>query len=278
MFSVKCACRRNPDRPSRAYQSIIRYIWKSYDMLERSDIPMGWLTNQAEPHLQYTKAVVPPKYERREEWDICDLRITPDKILKKLINDGGIVSFNDLLENPQGVAMPDYKENHFIGKKVLTEDGKVDFGPSALLDDLHRLMPGVIVVPHGWGQKTKAQRKTFAMKGENINDIIPSGANHMDRVSGQAIMLAHKIDSSHYGAKMTSKIRPVRKIYKLDKKLIRKFKPRITAKINPAIAKLNAPLLSFETDPLLRKNQKYIQKIVPNVGKITILYNNEANL
>jgi len=39
-------------------------------MLERSDIPMGWLTNQAEPHLQYTKAVVPPKYERREEWDI----------------------------------------------------------------------------------------------------------------------------------------------------------------------------------------------------------------
>jgi len=282
------------------------YLLPATDMLERSDIPMGWLTNQADPHLQYTKAVVPAKHERREEWEIfqqlavacgapafangaCnnlahinhwlskipfgDMRITPDKILKKLINEGGILAFNDLLENPQGVAMPEYKENNFIGKRVLTDDGKVDFGPQTLRDDLHRLdkearrllsedgllligkrdrrthnswmhnvpdinhpdtnhvimhpddarnrnigegdqvslsgakggqislpvlisdevMPGVIVVPHGWGQKTKAQRKAYAMNGENINDIIPGGSDHMDMVSGQAIMLSHKI-------------------------------------------------------------------------------------
>ena len=282
------------------------YILPATDMLERTDFPMGWLTNQAEPHVQYTHAVVPPKFERREEWEIfqdlavacgaparkngaCnnlahlnhwlgkipfgDVRITPDKILKKLINDGSVISFDDLLANPQGVALPDYKENSFIGKRVLTDDGKVDFAPSTLISDLDRLdveaermrntdgllligkrdrrthnswmhnipyikqpktnhviihpadararnigegdevslkgaqggeinlpvlisdeiMPGVIAVPHGWGQKSKRQRKAYGLAGANINDVIPGGSTHMDKVSGQAIMLAHSV-------------------------------------------------------------------------------------
>ena len=43
---------------------------------------------------------------------------------------------------------------------------------------------------------------------------------------------------------------------------------------NPTIPTLNAALLTHDTDPLSRKNQKYIQSIHPSVGMEKIEYKN----
>lgn len=55
------------------------------------------------------------------------------------------------------------------------------------------IMPGVLAVPHGWGHKQSGQQKAAALKGGNINELLPNAGQHMDPVSGQAIMLGHAI-------------------------------------------------------------------------------------
>lgn len=40
----------------------------------------------------------------------------------------------------------------------------------------------------------------LGLAGVNINDVIPGGAAHMDPVSGQAVMLAHKVEVAPVGA------------------------------------------------------------------------------
>ncbi|MEM9189876.1 MAG: molybdopterin dinucleotide binding domain-containing protein, partial [Myxococcota bacterium] len=50
---------------------------------------------------------------------------------------------------------------------------------------------GVVAVPHGWGHQDAQLSHAAALKGGNINAVIPGGA--MEPVSGQAIMLAHRV-------------------------------------------------------------------------------------
>ena len=52
------------------------------------------------------------------------------------------------------------------------------------------IMPGVIAVPHGWGHDGSGVERAAALKGANVNRVIPGGAAHVEPVSGQAIMVA----------------------------------------------------------------------------------------
>ena len=61
--------------------------------------------------------------------------------------------------------------------------------PVAITNDI---MPGVIAVPHGWGQQQSGAGQN-GPKGENINWIIPGGYEYMEPPSGQAIMLGHRV-------------------------------------------------------------------------------------
>ena len=54
--------------------------------------------------------------------------------------------------------------------------------------------PGVVVVPHGWGHAGSGATRAAALAGANVNEAIPGGADHLEPVSGQAIMLAHEVD------------------------------------------------------------------------------------
>lgn len=55
------------------------------------------------------------------------------------------------------------------------------------------VMPGVLVVPHGWGHTQAGAGKAQQLPGANINEVLPNAADHLEPVSGQAIMLGHRL-------------------------------------------------------------------------------------
>lgn len=55
------------------------------------------------------------------------------------------------------------------------------------------VVTGVIVVPHGWGHETRRLTRAHRLKGGNVNRIMAGGVQHMEPVSGQAIMTAHPV-------------------------------------------------------------------------------------
>lgn len=155
------------------------YLLPAADMLERSDYPVSWANLQPTPHVQWTPAVVPPRAERRVEWEIWqDLavacgaprlgatvlhlparwnrllgslpaplgerwgeraRLTPDRLLALLLRWGRRTTMGELRAHPEGVALPPTEPGSFLGRRVPTPDGLVDLAPRELLLDLPRL-------------------------------------------------------------------------------------------------------------------------------------------
>lgn len=153
------------------------YILPATDMLERSDYPASHMVLQETPYAQYTPAIVPPKYERRPEWQIysdlaiacgakslgksvCNVlphlnrliskvpllgrqigsrAIQPDHLLSLLLLWGSKVSLATLKECPEGVLLDQTRPGSFLGKRVPTKDGKIQLWPEKLVEDLPRL-------------------------------------------------------------------------------------------------------------------------------------------
>ena len=144
------------------------YVLPATDMLERSDFPLSHIPLQSEPYAQYTKAVVKPQFERREEWAIfSDLlleigapmlsdkpllllaranallqrlpgsfRLTPDHILKLLLLLGKKVSLKKLLAHPEGITLADNAPGTFLGKRLKQP---INLALESVADDLSRL-------------------------------------------------------------------------------------------------------------------------------------------
>ena len=53
--------------------------------------------------------------------------------------------------------------------------------------------PGVVCVPHGWGHAGTGLTRAAGLSGANINPLLPGGVEHMEPVSGQSIMTAHRV-------------------------------------------------------------------------------------
>ena len=56
---------------------------------------------------------------------------------------------------------------------------------------------GVVAVPHGWGHEGSGLAFAATLGGGNVNRVIPGGV--MEPVSGQAIMLAHRVELAPVG-------------------------------------------------------------------------------
>ncbi len=281
------------------------YVLPATDMLERSDFPLSHLNFQAEPHAQYTKALLAPKFERKPEWWIFTQLaqaagaslfgptpmnglarlsklldrlpwargLEPDDLLAVMLKLGGKTTLAELKRHPQGIALPPLEPGNFLGKRVPSSDGKVNLAPDTVIADLERLqaatplliantaglriigrrerrshnswmhnnrrikhdggihalmhpqdakprkiadgdlieigeqptltvpvklsvdiMPGVLCVPHGWGHGDSGLGKARDLAGGNINEVLPDVAKHLEPVSGQAIMLGHRVE------------------------------------------------------------------------------------
>ena len=75
------------------------------------------------------------------------------------------------------------------GEAVIGDDRQLTL-PVKLTKDV---MPGVIVVPHGWGHAGNGGNKARKLPGGNINDVLPDARNHLEPVSGQAIIHGHRV-------------------------------------------------------------------------------------
>jgi len=189
------------------------YVLPATDMLERSDFPVSHMVLQETPHAQYTPAMVPPKFERRPEWEIfsdlaiacgakpfaqsacnflphlnrtlskipgvSDRAVKPDHLLSLLLRWGGKVSLKELKANPNGVLLGSTLPNSFLGKRVPTEDGMVQLWPTKLIKDLPRLdtMAETFLAPtdklHLIGQRDRRSHNSWMHNNPHIKQ--PNG-------------------------------------------------------------------------------------------------------
>lgn len=94
---------------------------------------------------------------------------------------------NVALMHPQDAEARGIDEGDSV--EIASAQGSVVIPVELTLD----VMPGVVAVPHGWGDRTPELRQAHRLGGANINRVIPGGSAHLDPVSGQAIMVAHTV-------------------------------------------------------------------------------------
>ena len=73
--------------------------------------------------------------------------------------------------------------------EVASSQGSIELEVQLTTD----VMPGVVVVPHGWGSRTDMLSRASALGGADINRVIPGGSAHVEPVSGQVIMVGHAV-------------------------------------------------------------------------------------
>ena len=144
------------------------YVLPATDMLERSDFPLSHLPLQSEPYAQYSTAVMRPKFERREEWEIFgdlllaigapivskkpllilsrvnallkrlpgNVMLTPDHLLNLLLAMGGKVSLKKLRAKPEGIKLPPHQPGSFLTNRLKRA---INLAPLRVMNDLPRL-------------------------------------------------------------------------------------------------------------------------------------------
>lgn len=282
------------------------YRLPTTDMFERDDYPLAHAALQETPFAQFTDPIVPPMHERREEWRIfsglaeaCGVALSsrtllnwfpaasrwtgrlslglfqlhPKHLLDAMLRMGGQVSLAKLRRNPHGLLLKPHEGGSFLGKRVMTQDGKVNLAPESVVGDFARMelqaarlgdasvmrvigrrerkshnswmhnnpgikqpggnaalihpadaaargiaegddvevsgngrsirlpakvtdavMAGVVAVPHGWGHDASGVAHARGLGGANLNEVMPGGADHIEPVSGQAIMTGHPVE------------------------------------------------------------------------------------
>jgi anaerobic selenocysteine-containing dehydrogenase len=149
------------------------YVLPCSSPLERPDLPFLfplWLGMQSQPYLQGTRAVVPPPGEARDEASIylelcraCGvdlfgsklaqrslealsrvhgwlrrdgdrrLRVPQELLLDLMLRASGEGGFERLLRHRHGRSREGTTGHDFLGRRVLTSDGKIDLAPAPLL-------------------------------------------------------------------------------------------------------------------------------------------------
>ena len=151
---------------------LAHYVLPTTTPLERPDLPFIFplmLGMQAKPYLQATRALAKPPGEVRGEatiyLDLCRASgvslfgsriaqaalsamkalharrrrdpqpsLPEEALLSLLLRATGQKSFEALLASPHGELRPPHRAGDFLGSRVVTDDGKVDLAPRALMD------------------------------------------------------------------------------------------------------------------------------------------------
>ena len=153
--------------------TIGHYMLPCTSPLERPDLPFIFplmLGLQAKPYLQATEALVVPDGEQRDEgtiyFDLAEaagipilgskiahglLKLSRKKrthgqpaiaqrfLLNAILRITRQKGFKGLLKKPHGILRPDHEPGSFLGKRVYTDNGKVNLAPNRLMEAAHNL-------------------------------------------------------------------------------------------------------------------------------------------
>ncbi|MFW6050099.1 MAG: molybdopterin-containing oxidoreductase family protein [Myxococcota bacterium] len=145
--------------------NLAHFVLPAASFLERPDLPLASNGFAVTPYVQLTEPVVPPDGDQREEWWIfaqlaracgvpafgsraasgmlaLGLRLGLDgrTLLRMMVAASRQVRWRDLRASPHGVLLDPNRGGDFLGKRVLTKDGKVDLAP----EDLVREGPAIL--------------------------------------------------------------------------------------------------------------------------------------
>ncbi len=148
------------------------YVLPAASWLERDDVPLAFLGFYTTPFIQHTDAVVPPRGEAREEWEIIaelaealgvtpssvpplralgrlGIRLSPQRMLDLLVRtsrDGdwfGLrprgLSIARLRAEPHGRVLAEHVATGELGRKVRHDDGRVRLDPPEIVEEIARL-------------------------------------------------------------------------------------------------------------------------------------------
>jgi anaerobic selenocysteine-containing dehydrogenase len=148
------------------------FVLPATTFLEREDFPLPFLTLHTTPFVQMTEAVVEPRGEARQEWEIIEeiskrigvipnaspyarllgrvgLKLSPRRLLDMLLRTGpegdrfglkrGGMSLDKLAESPHGVVLGDHLEAGVLAREIRHRDGKVRLDPPQILEEVERL-------------------------------------------------------------------------------------------------------------------------------------------
>ncbi len=172
--------------------SLAHYLLPATSPFERPDLPFIFplmLGLQSKPYLQATRALIEPDGEQRDEatiyLDLCKasgidlfgskiaqvsleamrgasehftgrVGLPQEMLLSTLLRLTKQGSFSALLEHQHGRLRDDHEPSAFLGKRVLTDDAKVDLAPPGLMSEAKRKLE------HDF-QKESADRKRLKL-------------------------------------------------------------------------------------------------------------------
>jgi anaerobic selenocysteine-containing dehydrogenase len=200
--------------------SLAHYVLPCTSPMQRPDLPFIFplmLGLQSRPYLQATREVVAPQGEQRDEatiyLDLCrasgvDLfgskiaqrvlewakrrwsRKHPDRqpaipqetILNLLLRATGQGSFTALLREPHGRARPQHQPDDFLGRRVVTPDGKLHLAPAPLLAATAKLDADFEREhrnAHRLKLISKRQITSHNSWTHNLDEFVPTDTNHL---------------------------------------------------------------------------------------------------
>lgn len=145
------------------------YILPATTFLEREDFPAAFLTFHTQQFVQWTEAVVKPRGEARQEWEIIEeisrrisitpssaaparwagrvgVRLEPSTLIDLLLRFGpkgdlfglrrGGLSLSRLRRHPHGIVLADRQPVGVLRKKVFHRDGRVRLDPPQIVGEV----------------------------------------------------------------------------------------------------------------------------------------------
>ncbi len=145
------------------------YVLPATTFLEREDIPLAFFTFMERPFVQWTDAVVAPRGEARQEWEIIEeisrrigvtpgavaplraigrlgIRLSPMRLLDLVLRAGpkgdlfglrrGGLSVASLRRKPRGVVIDEHHPVGVLRKKVFHRDGRVHLDPQEIVREV----------------------------------------------------------------------------------------------------------------------------------------------
>ncbi|MCP2339529.1 molybdopterin-dependent oxidoreductase [Actinomadura rupiterrae] len=148
------------------------YVLPATTFLEREDFPLPFLQNYLTPYVTWTEAVVPPRGEARQEWEVIDelagrmrlgigalapqrlahrlgLRPSPRAMVDALLRASahgdwfglrpGGLSLRKLQRNPHGIVLGDHQPTGRLRRRVTHRDRRVHLAPDEIVTEIERL-------------------------------------------------------------------------------------------------------------------------------------------